>query len=63
MKTEKQDNEYLVGDLVDSNIKESKTIFPKNRVIIILGISLFLIAIISVIFFLLLIYNSHNNEK
>ena len=63
MKTEKQDNEYLVGDLVDSNIMESKTIFPKNRVNIILGISLFLIAIIYVIFFLLLIHNSHNNEK
>ena len=63
MKTEKQDNEYLVGDLVDSNIIESKTIFPKNKNIIILGISLFLIAIIAVVFFLLLIHNSNNNDK
>ena len=63
MKLSKQDNEYLIGDLVDSNIIESKAISSKNKIIIILGISLFIIAIIAVVIFLLLIHNSHNNEK
>ena len=34
MKTAKQDNEYLIGDLVDSNIIESKAISSKKKLLL-----------------------------